>query len=357
MPSPGRREEIVEATLDLLAEVPVADLTTRGIAKRVGVSQPALFRHFRSREQILLAVVELVRGRLGAVAAGVLEADLPADAKLERLAAALLAHVESNPGLPRLLFSDLADDDAVGRALRQLVASQAALVAELVQQGREAELFATHVEPRDAATLFVGMVQGLVLQWELGGRAGTLAGRAHDLFVLLRDGLRGGETPVDARRRAAPQQPARPDGLRALDVRPILAGGDDPLDAILAEVDAAGPGGLVALVAPFEPRPLIALLRGRDHLVRCERIADELWALEVVVGGAPEILALDDLEPPEPLERVLTESEGLGPGEVLLAHVPRHPRLLLPRLAERGLTVETHERPDGTALVRVRRPA
>jgi len=82
-------------------------------------------------------------------------------------------------------------------------------------------------------------------------------------------------------------------------------------------------------------------------------------------GGAegerepPRAHAIDDLrdlEAPEPMERVLAATAGLAPGGTYAARVPRYPRLLLPRLEERGLHCEVVEEPDGTALVRVRRP-
>ena len=71
---------------------------------------------------------------------------------------------------------------------------------------------------------------------------------------------------------------------------------------------------------------------------------------------APAIDDLRDLEAPEPMERVLAATARLAPGGTYAARVPRHPRLLLPRLEERGLLYEVIEEPDGTALVRVRRP-
>ena len=46
----GRREQIVEAALDLLAEMPLEQLTTQRIAERLGLSQAAVFRHFGPRE-------------------------------------------------------------------------------------------------------------------------------------------------------------------------------------------------------------------------------------------------------------------------------------------------------------------
>jgi hypothetical protein len=77
---------------------------------------------------------------------------------------------------------------------------------------------------------------------------------------------------------------------------------------------------------------------------------------EVEQVRAPAIDDLRDLEAPQPMERILTATAKLAPGGTYAARVPRYPRLLLPRLEERGLLYEVVEEPDGTALVHVRRP-
>lgn len=69
------------------------------------------------------------------------------------------------------------------------------------------------------------------------------------------------------------------------------------------------------------------------------------------------ILDFRDLPAPEPLERILEACAGLGPGESLRARTPRFPSMLLPHLEKRGLRFEVAEEPDGSALVRVWRPA
>jgi hypothetical protein len=73
-------------------------------------------------------------------------------------------------------------------------------------------------------------------------------------------------------------------------------------------------------------------------------------------ASAPAVEDLRDLEAPQPLERILIATAKLAPGEAYSARVPRYPRLLLPRLEERGLLYEVVEEPDGTALVHIRRP-
>ena len=58
--------------------------------------------------------------------------------------------------------------------------------------------------------------------------------------------------------------------VTSLDVRPLLAAGEEPFDAIMAAVAALPPDGILEIIAPFEPVPLYAVLRARgfDHTMQ-----------------------------------------------------------------------------------------
>lgn len=358
-PSAERREQIVAATLGLLAHTSIDALSTRQLARELGFSQPALFRHFASRDALLLATIAHARGELEAIAVRVVEAELGPIETLRALGRSLLEHVELRPGLPRLLFAMGSPAAASVRdALRHVVAMQAALVAELVRQGQRAGVVASGCDADAAATLYVGMLQGLVLRWEIAGRDAPLAPRFDEVFTLwlraVEGASRGEAAPTTE---ARPPRTARPaSNLASLDVRPLIARGIDPLGAILAALDDLPSGGALVLDAPFRPAPLLTLLARRGHAVSAEAIDETHWVVEIVVGASPEVDVLLDLEPPLPLERVLEATAALAPGGVYLARLPRHPRLLLPRLRERGVAFDVLERADGSALLRVERP-
>ena len=375
-----RQAQIVDAALSLLAETSLEGLSTRAVARAVGLTQPALFRHFRNREALLLAVVRHARERLAERVAAVLSEPGDAPTRLERLVRALLAHVEANPGLPRLLFADAAAGKAasapLGAALHHLVSMQRTLVAELVRDGQRGGTLADAVDPADAACVLVGAVQGLVLQWELGARADSLSAKASPVTRLWLTGvsprreraLHAAEDDASEMPAPAAPAPARPSvapALSLLDVRPTLDTGRDPLDEILARVEAAGPTAWTCVVAPFAPRPLVTLLTSRGFRVSLRRLGGdaqtepsaETWAVEIAGPQAPPLLSLEALEPPEPLQRVLEAAADLAPGEATVARLPREPHLLYPRLRERGLRWATVLLPvRGEALVRVERP-
>lgn len=148
-----------------------------------------------------------------------------------------------------------------------------------------------------------------------------------------------------------------PRSLLALDLRPLLKAGDDPWASILAALERLPKDGVLLLAAAELPAPIVARLAQEGYRVSVRAGDGDLWSAAVQRPGAPEIADFTDLPAPEPLEAVLGATAKLAPGAAFVARVPRYPRLLLPRLRERGLEFEVREVPDATALVHVRRPA
>lgn len=153
--------------------------------------------------------------------------------------------------------------------------------------------------------------------------------------------------------RVSARAQASPEGFRDLDLAALLAQGVDATAAILSAIESLGRGGVLKITALVRPADLVESLLRSGHAVTAHRLAADRWAVEVVVGGSPPIEDLRDLEPPEPLVRILTAAAGMPPGAVFLARLPHYPRPLIPHLEARRLRWSIYEEPDGTALLRL----
>lgn len=353
-----RRQQIVAAARALLADVPLDQLSTRQIARAIGISQPALFRHFGSRDELLLAAIAATRAELAQVAEGILSRGGGPCDELRALARELARYIEKHPGLPRLMFANIAAGDGpLLGALGQLHSAQTALVTELVRQGQHEGVFERSVNPLDAATLFVGILQGLSLARRLNPNSEPMELAADRLFDLWLRGLGGASSPgVQAASVDSPALTARAEGMLELDVRPLLSRGTDPLETVLTALADVGAGGVLKLSVPFRPAPLLALLQRRGHRVRDEQVGPKHWTVEVLHAGTPDPEDLRDLEPPAPLERVLDAVKSLPKGAAYLARLPRRPRLLFPHLEAHAVSWLVADEADGSALLRVFRP-
>lgn len=145
--------------------------------------------------------------------------------------------------------------------------------------------------------------------------------------------------------------------LATLDVRPILAGGVDPLATILGTIERIGSGGALLLIAPFRPEPLEELLGERGWRATVRRLdAAKDHVVEFLGPACPDATDLTMLEAPGPLARVLEHAAALNPGGVALLRLPRSPALLSSRL-DPAIRLETATAPDGVTLARIERPA
>ncbi len=346
-----RKAQVIAMALELLAKGRVDQVTTRKIAKGIGVSQPALFRHFHNKEEILIAVVNECKDQLARVAGEVLGRR---DGPLEQVAGLtdrLLNYVEETPGLPRILFHDVAggEDEALRATLKHLVSMQRSLIEELAAAAVRAGDLPEAIDPASAGKMWLALVQGLVFQWQLDGQPSGLGNLGEALFATWLGGVTEGCRRTETV--ALKHSPKRP--LRCLDVRPILADGDDPLAQILGELDGITGDGLLVVQAPFEPRPLVALLGRRGHSLSLRQLSPEAWELWVLGREAAPVADLSCLPMPEPLEQALILAEGLEQGQSLIIHTPKLPRILEAQLLQRGFEVAMLTCGDGAGLAHI----
>ena len=162
-----------------------------------------------------------------------------------------------------------------------------------------------------------------------------------------------------------------------VDVRPILREGGEPFSVIMAALGRLEVGQGLRLFATFKPVPLLALMADKGFAHRANALEGGEWEVLFTPAGAAQMEAesiqvsfpnewpkpvthLDnrDLEPPEPMVRILAAAEKLHPGETLSALLRREPVFLFPQLEKRGYHWLGGFTPDGaTYELTVRAPS
>jgi AcrR family transcriptional regulator len=187
-----RQAEIVAAALVLSRECSPAHITTTDIAAAVGVTQGAVFKHFPTKDSIWLAAMGWVREQLLAALTQAAQAAATPLAGLESVFKAHVAFVASHPGVPRLIFHELQQptDSAVKQEVRALLQAYRQLLMSLLGAAAERGQVRADLDREAAATLFVGIIQGLVMQSMLSGKPATVKAQADRAFAIYLRGIR-----------------------------------------------------------------------------------------------------------------------------------------------------------------------
>jgi TetR/AcrR family transcriptional regulator len=192
LPADERRAVTVAAVIELAAGQNPGEITTTAIAERMSLTQGALFRHFPTKEAIWQTVMEWVAESL---LARIDEAAQTAASPLAALEAVFMAHIDfvaRHPGAPRIVFGELqrAEDTPAKRIVQTLLEQYGVRLNALVEQGIAQGELDREVDPTAAATLFIGSIQGLVMQALLAGKVQRIRAAAPGAFAIFARGIR-----------------------------------------------------------------------------------------------------------------------------------------------------------------------
>lgn len=191
----ARQQQIVRAAINLAGGQDVENVTTLDMAQAVGVTQGAIFRHFPTKESIWIAVLRWAGSRLLSVTDAAASGGSHPLEMLERMFYAHVGFVAEHPAIPRLLFRQLQQvrGSKLTPLVREMMGTYRARLVELLENSKRMGLVRSDVDAQDAATLFIGTVQGLVIQSSIygsGHAAGNMVQQARRVFPIFLEGIR-----------------------------------------------------------------------------------------------------------------------------------------------------------------------
>jgi AcrR family transcriptional regulator len=192
---------LIEATLEMIEERGVEEVTLREVAKRLGVSPSAPFRHFTNKTALLTAVAEQAITRLAAEVASMLSETAGADplVRFEAIGLAYLRWALNNPTHFQIVSSRRLIDFESSATLQdsndEIRAIMRNLLAEAVREGQlPADADIDHIQLAGRALVY-GLarmaVDGHFAEWSIGGETSEQTMRIA-LAVFIREVRAGG---------------------------------------------------------------------------------------------------------------------------------------------------------------------
>ncbi|MCI5105715.1 MAG: nucleoid occlusion factor SlmA [Pseudomonadales bacterium] len=135
----SRKDQILQSLARMLETSPGQRITTAALAKEVGVSEAALYRHFPSKARMFEGLIKFIEDTLFIRISKVLKEENSAEARCQKILTLLLTFADKNPGMTRLLTGDALSGET--ERLRERIAQFFdRLEAQLKQILREAQI-------------------------------------------------------------------------------------------------------------------------------------------------------------------------------------------------------------------------
>ena len=169
--SSPRRQQILEALAQELESAPGSRITTAQLARVVGVSEAALYRHFPSKAKMFEALIIFAEESVFGLVNRFLSEEAGAASRCEKILTLLLGFAERNPGITRVLLGDalVGESERLHARVGQFFNRFETQLKQVLREGEQRAEFRASVSPEASANLLMAAVEGRMVQFRRSG--------------------------------------------------------------------------------------------------------------------------------------------------------------------------------------------
>lgn len=163
----NRRQQILESLALMLEQSPGARITTAKLAKEVGVTEAALYRHFPSKGKMFEGLIEFVEESVFSRINRIMQEETTSQAKIEAILTLVLAFADKNPGICRILMGDAlaGEKDRLRTRVSQFFERLESQIKRILREAAIREGKRSSLVASKASNLLVAIVEGRIHQF------------------------------------------------------------------------------------------------------------------------------------------------------------------------------------------------
>ncbi len=187
-----RQEQIIQAAMNLIASRGLKGLSMAALANRIGLVPSAIYRHFKSKNDIVDMILDFIQERLLTnIRITCKETSEP----MERLQRILKRHVETlrkNRAIPRIIFTeDIFSGNPKRRTkVYRIVSGYLEDMNKIIQDGQEKRQIRSDMDSKTVALMFLGMIQPGAILWFLSDGKFDISKQSEKNWNLFREAIR-----------------------------------------------------------------------------------------------------------------------------------------------------------------------
>lgn len=165
-----RQQQIVETAIKLIADKGIQNLTTKNLAKEIGISEPALYRHFSNKLEILKAVIINFQIKMQP-ALEKLKKSLNSLNKIENFILEHLKIINKNPDFAKVIFSEanFQNEENLILKMNDMMNKSHKVLETIVQSGQKKGEIRSDISSLSLVRMIIGSMRLLVTQWSMSG--------------------------------------------------------------------------------------------------------------------------------------------------------------------------------------------
>jgi AcrR family transcriptional regulator len=182
-----RQEQIVTASLEIISESGIQGLTIRNLAKKIGVTDGAIYRHFTGKEEILGTISERFKSSSTEILNELMSQECTSIQKIKHFFLGRCKQFDQDQGLVLVLFSEdiFKKYKYLQKEVHSTIQSHQELLVKAIKEGQQLNIISNHVKPNHIFMLVMGSLRLLVSKWRLSQFQFDLMNEGEELWSSI----------------------------------------------------------------------------------------------------------------------------------------------------------------------------
>jgi AcrR family transcriptional regulator len=164
-----RQIEIIIAASELIGEKGIQNLTTKNLAAKMNFSEPALYRHFKDKTEILLSLLTYYIEEMKLELTTVLKSDLTGEQMIKGVMEFQFSHFSKNPAIVMVIFAETSFqyNQLLSEKVVSILQQKKKLLTKIIQTGQKDTSIRKDIAPSQMADIIMGSMRFTILRWRL----------------------------------------------------------------------------------------------------------------------------------------------------------------------------------------------
>jgi AcrR family transcriptional regulator len=166
-----RQLEIIEASMGIIAELGIQGLTIKNISKKILISEPAIYRHFNSKIEILVAILDYYKSLAQNIHGKILYSEANAIDQIKLMFKAQLDIFVKKPILLSVIFAEeiFQNEQVLADRVYSVMKINEEILSTLLLKGQAKGNIRKDMSDKSMTIIFMGAIRLIVTQWRLSG--------------------------------------------------------------------------------------------------------------------------------------------------------------------------------------------
>ena len=165
-----KQQEIIEISIELIADLGIQGFTIKNLSKRVGVTEGAIYRHFESKTEILHSILKAFQYESTSTLERACSSEQPAMEEIEKIFAHHFNYFDKKPAVAAVIFSEsiFQNNNLLSKEVFKLLKIHEDALTCIITRGQaNGEIRNGSVSKVQLVRMIIGSIRYTVTKWRL----------------------------------------------------------------------------------------------------------------------------------------------------------------------------------------------